>query len=124
MFDGCCGFCTRCAQALRRLDRAGRIEIVPFQSPGAPESVGATPDQCRAAVQWRGRDGRRRQGADAVDAALSVLTRTPLPSLLYRVTAGPQERAYRWVADHRHRLPGTTPHCSEHPADCDPTPTS
>lgn len=118
VFDGECGFCTRCVSWVRRLDTRDRIDIRPFQSEGAPASVGATPEQCQDAVQWLGPDGVSRSGADAVNAVMSVLAGTGLPSAVYRATSGLQERAYRWVADHRSRFPGATPHCQDHPADC------
>lgn len=118
VFDGECGFCTRCVSWLDRLDRHGRVETVPYQAAGVPESVGATAQACAEAVQWVGPDGRRRSGAAAVNGVLDVLTRTPLPTGLYRLTSGVQERLYRWVADHRSRFPGMTPHCSAHPGAC------
>ena len=118
MFDGQCGFCTRCVGWLRRLDRHGRVDVVPYQAPGVPESIGATPTECDASVQWLGADGVRRQGADAVNAALGVALGTSAPGRLYRVTARLQEPAYRWVAAHRGRFPGVTPHCQAHPSGC------
>jgi predicted DCC family thiol-disulfide oxidoreductase YuxK len=118
VFDGECGFCTRCVHWLSRLDRRHRVETVPYQAPGVPASIGATTDECADAVQWLGPDGRRRSGAAAVNGVLDVLTRTPAPSALYRLTSWPQERLYRWVADHRSRFPGTTPHCAARPDAC------
>jgi predicted DCC family thiol-disulfide oxidoreductase YuxK len=118
VFDGECGFCTRCVGWVRRLDTRDRIDIRPLQAEGAPASVGATPEQCREAVQWLGPDGVSRSGADAVNAVMSVLAGNALPSAVYRATSGLQERAYRWVADHRGRFPGATPYCQDHPADC------
>ena len=118
VFDGECGFCTRSAGWLRRLDRHGRIELQPYQRDGAPESVGVTAEQCREAVQWLGADGVRRSGADAVNAALSTALGTSLPARVYGATAGVQERVYTWVADHRSRLPGAVPHCEANPQDC------
>jgi predicted DCC family thiol-disulfide oxidoreductase YuxK len=118
VFDGQCGFCTRCVHWLERIDRHGRIDLRPYQAPGAPASVGAREDQCGEAVQWRGPDGVRRSGADAVNAVLDVVTGTRVPSTLYRASAGLQERAYRWIAEHRSHLPGVTPHCQQHPETC------
>ncbi len=118
VFDGECGFCTRCVGWLHRLDRRGRIDVRPLQEPGIPESIGTTAEACRASVQWRGTDGTLRSGADAVNAVLSTVTRTGLPSGLYRATSGVQERAYSWVAANRGKFPGMTPHCSAHPEDC------
>lgn len=121
VFDGECGFCTRCVGWVRRLDRNGRIDLRPYQRDGAPESVGVTVEQCRDAVQWLGPDGVRRSGADAVNAALSTALGTSVPTLIYRATAGAQERVYRWLAARRGRLPGVVPHCQAHPRDCSTT---
>ena len=118
VFDGQCGFCTRCVGWLRAIDRHGRIDVQPYQAPGVPASIGATAEQCQDAVQWRGPDGVRRSGAEAVNAVLSTVIGTGAPSALYRATSGVQERAYRWVADHRGRFPGMTPHCQTHPTEC------
>jgi predicted DCC family thiol-disulfide oxidoreductase YuxK len=118
VFDGGCGFCTRCVGWLRVLDRGGRIDVRAYQAPGVPASIGATTGQCAESVQWLGPDGVRRSGADAVNAVLSTVIGTGLPSVLYRATSGLQEAAYRWVADHRGHFPGTTPHCRTHPQDC------
>jgi predicted DCC family thiol-disulfide oxidoreductase YuxK len=118
VFDGECGFCTRCVDGLRRLDPQGKIDVQPLQAEGVPASIGATVEECREAVQWLGTDGVRRSGADAVNAVLAVLTGTALPSTLYRASSGLQERAYRWIADHRSRFPGTTPHCQRAPEGC------
>lgn len=120
IFDGRCGFCTRCVHWLKRLDRHDRVETVPLQSPGAPASVGSTQKQCYQAVQWLGADGQHRSAAAAANAALSAALGTRLPLWLYRVTRPVQERIYHWVTIHRGRLPGTVPHCTEHPEDCRP----
>lgn len=118
VFDGECGFCTRCVHWLSRIDWRHRVESVPYQAPGVPESIGASADECAAAVQWVGPDGRRHRGAAAVNGVLDAVTGTRLPGALYRLTGPVQEAVYRWVADHRSRFPGTTPHCSAHPGDC------
>jgi predicted DCC family thiol-disulfide oxidoreductase YuxK len=118
VFDGGCGFCTRSLGWLRVLDGRRRLETVPYQRPGVPESVGATADECATELQFRGADGRRLTGAAAVNAALGVALRTGVPLALYRRTAPVQDRAYRWVAAHRHRLPGVRPWCDRYPADC------
>ena len=118
VFDGDCGFCTRCVGWLRRLDRHERVDIRPFQAPGVPASIGASAQECQDAVQWLGPDGRRRAGADAVNAALSLLCGTRFFAGLYRPTAGLQEAAYQWIAANRFRFPGVTPHCTALPGDC------
>jgi len=118
LFDGECGFCTRSLGWLRRLDRHGRIETLPYQLPGAPESIGAGFDECSRSVQWRGPDGTRLAGAAAVNAALGSALGTALPLRLYRLCSGPQERLYDVVASNRRRLPGMRPWCSSHPGQC------
>jgi predicted DCC family thiol-disulfide oxidoreductase YuxK len=118
VFDGDCGFCTRSVGWVRAMDRRGQIDVRPYQEPGAPESVGTDAATCAESVQWRGPDGRRLAGAAAVNAVLDTVTGTPIPSTLYRATAGLQERAYRWVADHRSHFPGMTPYCQSHPGSC------
>lgn len=118
VFDGRCGFCTRTVGWLRRLDRQHRIELVPFQHSGAAARVGATLEQCAAAVRWQHADGSRAAAAEAINAALAVMLGTRAPLLVYRVTWRAQEWLYRWVADNRYRLPGTTPWCERYPADC------
>ena len=118
VFDGNCGFCTRSVRWLRRLDRGHHIDMAPLQNPGAPESVRATRAECLDQVQWLGDDGRRRSGAEAVNAAVGAALRTRLPLVLYRISARGQERGYTWVAENRYRLPGATPHCRTHPDEC------
>lgn len=118
LFDGECGFCTRSLGWLRWLDRHGRIETLPYQQPGAPESIGASFDECSGSVQWRGPDGTRLAGAAAVNAALGSALGTTLPRRLYRLSSGPQERLYDLVARNRRRLPGMQPWCSSHPGRC------
>lgn len=120
IFDGRCGFCTRSVHWLKRLDRHGRVEAVPLQSPGAPASIGATEEQCSQAVQWLGSDGRHHSAAAAVNAALSAALGTRLPLWLHAATRPVQDRIYDWVANNRSRLPGMAPHCTEYPEDCAP----
>jgi predicted DCC family thiol-disulfide oxidoreductase YuxK len=118
VFDGRCGFCTRSTGWLRRLDRRNRVEVRTLQTPGVPASVGRTAQECTEQVRWLGSDGRQRGGADAVNAALSAALGTRAPLHLYRLTAVAQDRVYAWVAANRYRLPGATPRCSTHPAEC------
>jgi predicted DCC family thiol-disulfide oxidoreductase YuxK len=118
VFDGDCGFCTRALGWLRLLDRRRIIDTVPSQRPGVPESLGLTREQCSASVQWRGVDGYRAEGAEAIAAALSVALKSDLPRRLHQRTAGPQRAMYTWVATNRHRLPGVTPWCERYPYDC------
>ena len=74
VFDGNCGFCTRSVGWVRAMDRRGRIQVRPYQEPGAPESIGTDAATCADAVQWRGPDGHRLGGAAAVNAVLDTVT--------------------------------------------------
>lgn len=118
VFDGNCGFCTRTLGWLRLLDRHRQIETVPLQRADAAERVGASPEECASSVRWRGADGTRAGGAEAIAHALSVALDAAWPVPFYRRTARWQERLYRWVADNRYRLPGITPWCVRYPSDC------
>jgi predicted DCC family thiol-disulfide oxidoreductase YuxK len=118
VFDGRCGFCTRSVGWLRRLDRGRRVDLVPLQQPGAPARVGATVEECLAAVHWQRADGSRAAAAEAINAALAAALGSRAPVFVYRVTWRAQEWLYQWVANNRYRLPGATPWCERYPADC------
>jgi predicted DCC family thiol-disulfide oxidoreductase YuxK len=118
VFDGNCGFCTRALGWLRLADRRRVIVTVPLQRAGVAERLGLTPEQCAGAVQWRGADGERAEGAEAIAAALSVALVNDWPRRLYRRTGAAQRALYDLVARNRHRLPGITPWCARYPDDC------
>jgi predicted DCC family thiol-disulfide oxidoreductase YuxK len=118
VFDGECGFCTRALGWLRFADRRRVIETLPYQHPSAPERLGLDRGECAASVHWRGPDGTRAQGAEAINAALAVALDADWPLRLYRRTAALQNRLYQWVSEHRHRLPGITPWCARYPDQC------
>jgi predicted DCC family thiol-disulfide oxidoreductase YuxK len=113
VYDGDCSFCTTCAEFIERRIPT-RARVIPWQFADL-ESLGLTVEQCESAVQWVDDDGRIAAGPDAVALLLhdagrlwqvagGALTRTPI-----RRAAWP---AYRWIADHRHLLPGGTAACS------------
>ena len=118
VFDGGCGFCTRMLGWLRLLDRRRIIETAPYQRRGVPERLGCSLADCAASVQWLGADGKRAEGAEAVNAALAVALCGDWPLRLYARTAAPQNTLYNWVATNRYRLPGVTPWCTRYPRDC------
>ncbi len=120
VFDGRCGFCTRSVNWVRRLDRRTRVTLRPYQGHGVLAEFGLTVEQASESVWWIDSVGARLRGAEAIDTALSAALGTRLPLALYRVTRPVQERAYRWVAANRHRLPGVTPYCETHPQECAP----
>lgn len=102
------------------LDRGRRITIAPFQDAAAPSAAGLSVPQCEAAAWAITPAGRRYPGAHAINLALAVALGHPLPVWFYH---GPgvrqlQDSAYAWVARNRHRLPGDTPYCAQHPERC------
>ena len=113
LYDGDCAFCSSSVRLLQRFV-AQLPAIEPFQLADL-EPLGVTTEQCAAALQWIGADGRRAEGERAiaqvlVDAGtgwriLGRLLRLPGVSWCAGVV-------YRWVARNRHRLPGGTPECA------------
>ncbi len=105
---------------MARLDRHGRVATVPFQKPGVPEAHGLTLAECEAAAWAVTPDGRRYRGAAAINAALAWALDRPGLLQLYALPGVHQlqDAAYALIAVLRHRLPGVTPHCRQHPKDC------
>lgn len=113
VYDGDCSFCTACAEFIERRIPT-RARVVPWQFADL-DALGLTTGQCEAAIQWVATDGTVAAGPDAIALLLRDAGR------LWRVAGGvlgtPPARlvawpAYRWVADHRHLLPGGTAACS------------
>jgi len=115
LYDGDCGFCTRCAQFLRRRVRPP-VPIMAWQAVDLTP-LGVTAAQCAEAVQYVA-GGRVSAGPVAIADLLRtvagrrglvwrrlgwVLARRPVVALAWPV--------YRWVARHRHRFPGGTAAC-------------
>jgi predicted DCC family thiol-disulfide oxidoreductase YuxK len=119
-FDGVCGMCTRAVTALSRLDRAGAVEIRPFQETGVAELLGLTEARMRESSWWLDSSGTVSGGAEGMNAALSAALGTRLPLFIYRLPGigAIQRIVYRYVATHRYRFPGTTPYCEAHPVAC------
>jgi predicted DCC family thiol-disulfide oxidoreductase YuxK len=112
LFDGDCGFCTTCARLLERV--GPDAEIVAWQLTDLAE-LGMTEKQAAAAVQWVQGDGTVRSGHEAIAAVLQ--TAGGISRIVGRMFLLPgfswiAARAYRLVADNRHRLPGGTPACA------------
>ena len=128
VFDGRCGFCTRCVGWVRRIDRHGRVDLHAWQGAGVLERFGLTPEQGNSSV-WavpaggaaRGvASGHATGGAEAVAAVLDAALGTRLFTTFYRLplVGRAQESVYRWVAAHRGSFPGVTPWCEQHPGQC------
>lgn len=112
VYDGDCAFCTRCADLARRI--APDAEIVAWQLTDLAE-LGLTEGQAADAVQWVQVDGAAYSGHEAIAAMLN--TAGGFWRMIGRVMLLPgiswmAARAYRLVADNRHRLPGGTSACA------------
>jgi predicted DCC family thiol-disulfide oxidoreductase YuxK len=112
VYDGDCAFCTTCAEFIERRIPT-RARVVPWQFADL-ESLGLTVAQCEEAVQWVA-DDQQASGPDAIALLLRDAGRFwhfaggALQLGPVRFAAWP---AYRWIADHRHLLPGGTAACS------------
>lgn len=65
--------------------------------------------------------GRARyRGAGAINLAVAVALGTLLPIWFYAIPGVRrlQDAVYAWVARNRHRIPGDTPYCEQHPERC------
>lgn len=119
-FDGSCDFCTRTVRLLRKLDRRGRITWLPFQNEQARDAAGLTLEACERSVWSVTPDGERGGGAEAMNMIVAVIMRRWLPLRIYRLPGMRQfqDWGYRMIATNRHRLPGDTPYCQQHPEAC------
>jgi len=113
VYDGDCAFCTSCAMFIVR-QVPTTASVVPWQHADLA-TLGLTADECAAAVQWVGADGRTAAGPEAI----AELLRGSRPAwrlvgwlLGLRPVLAAAWPAYRWVARNRHRLPGGTAACA------------
>jgi predicted DCC family thiol-disulfide oxidoreductase YuxK len=105
LFDGDCGFCTRSARLLRRLDRGRRLDLVPLQ--GAAGLPDAPPQRALlermhvrdAAGGWSAGGAAWVRIADAVPALRPLAWFAGLPFIRPLV-----EPVYAVVANNRQRL--------------------
>jgi len=113
VYDGDCSFCTTCAQFVERRIPS-RATVVPWQFADLA-ALGLTSEQAEAAVQWVDVDGNVASGPDAIALLLrdgGRLWSVPGRALQLRPVRWAAWPAYRWIADHRHLMPGGTPACS------------
>ena len=107
LYDDGCPLCTFQMSLLTRLDRRGRIEMVPLSGAHAAELVPeATAEQLREAVHVVAADGRVFRGARALRFLGGKLPALwPLAALLWIPgVILVAELAYRLVSRNRHRL--------------------
>jgi predicted DCC family thiol-disulfide oxidoreductase YuxK len=113
LYDGDCAFCATCAEFVRRRVPTD-ARIVPWQRTDLP-ALGVSREQCLEAVQYVAPGRPVRSGPAAIAALLRA---SPSGWRLLGVALGlPGVEAvswpvYRWIARHRHRLPGGTAACA------------
>jgi len=115
LFDGDCAFCSTSARLLQRWVRPTCF-VVAYQRVDLPHWH---VDEQRAASEvllaQRGEDGVVVLGGAAAIAAALRSGRQPWPAVGHMLDAPGVRRcadlSYRWVARHRHQLPGGTPAC-------------
>ena len=73
VYDGSCGLCTDAARLVRGWDRAGRLDVVPFQDEARVAGFGITVPAYAAAMHLLMPDGRVYAGADAVPPLVRML---------------------------------------------------
>jgi predicted DCC family thiol-disulfide oxidoreductase YuxK len=119
-FDGACGMCTRSVELLNKLNRTGKLQSEPLQSPGAAQRLGISSSDLLDSVRWLDASGNVYSGAEAANAALSAAIGSRIPLRIYRIPGlrFVEEAVYRWIAANRYRFPGTTPYCESHPRAC------
>jgi predicted DCC family thiol-disulfide oxidoreductase YuxK len=109
IFDGDCGFCTRCANFVARRMPTG-ADVQPWQQVDLA-AYGVSEERTQHEVVWVGADGEVAGGIDAVAQVLQDSGGVwAVPGQVLRVPPFRWigHRLYRLVADNRYRLPGGT----------------
>lgn len=109
LYDADCGFCTRAISLAPRLHLTAAISTI--QAEDLP-SFGIDPQRAGAEMPAVRPDGSVVYGHAAIAAGLLTGPR-PVRMLGHLIARLPwlPARVYRWVADHRHQLPGGTGAC-------------
>lgn len=84
-------------------------------------AVGLSAEDGMTQVWFVTPDGRVTGGAEAANDALALVWWLRPVTWLYRVPGlrQLQDRVYRWVADNRHRMPGSSDACAVPPPEAD-----
>ena len=93
---------------------SGHIAIAAWQNiPPIMQELGLTNADGMEQVWFVAENGRLTGGAEAVNAVLKLVWwARPFTWLYFLPFMRPiEDKLYRWVAAHRHRLPGGTPQC-------------
>jgi predicted DCC family thiol-disulfide oxidoreductase YuxK len=113
LYDGTCGFCSATVRFVLRHDRRGTVRFATLDSRAAARVIGRHPELAGVdSVVWVEPAGPDSPETVAVrsDAVVRVARYLGGPWHATRVAAllprAWRDRAYDWVARHRHRLPG------------------
>src|SRR5450756_436558 len=112
------------ARWVRRRDQAGRVLAIANQERGVLARYGVTREEAGRAAWINDRDGRRSEGAAAMNLVMREIGGGwALVARAYglRPPAIVEEAVYRWFARHRssfHRF-GVRPECDDPGSDCE-----
>ena len=111
------------ARWVRRRALAGRVLAVASQTPGVLELYGVTRQEADRAAWTVDQDGRRLEGAAAINHVLHELGgawRTLAELYRLRPVAALEEASYRWFAPRRSRFHrfGVRPECDDPGSGC------
>lgn len=119
LYDADCGFCTRAALAVARLDWRGRLTLVPISSAAGELLLGDLPEAERL-DSWHlvAATGQRTSAGAAVGPLCRLLPALAWLAPVVEALPGPVDRAYRLVARHRGLLSrlGGAARCPSPPA--------
>ncbi|MDI1460041.1 DCC1-like thiol-disulfide oxidoreductase family protein [Catellatospora sp. KI3] len=113
IFDGDCAFCTTCANFVNRWIPTG-AKVSAWQRADLA-ALGLTRAQCLEAVQWVEEGRPTLAGPEAIGALLRSSNAAWKPvgyALKPRAVTAALWPLYRWVARHRHQMPGGTAACA------------
>jgi predicted DCC family thiol-disulfide oxidoreductase YuxK len=110
LYDAECGFCKWLLAILLRWDRAARLQPIALQRQEADDLLADLEPAARMR-SWHlvSPVGKRRSGGDAVPALLRLLPGGRIPAAILAQFAGPTDRGYQWVAEHRSQLSRLVP---------------
>ncbi|TMA64884.1 MAG: DUF393 domain-containing protein [Deltaproteobacteria bacterium] len=101
IYDGSCGFCRRWVERVRRWDRGGRLEMVPYQAADLESRFpGVSQADCVERIHLVDERGAVYRGAAAGREVLWRLPGGALWTLPFRIPGGLRvaERVYVWIA--------------------------
>ena len=101
IYDGNCGFCRRWVERVRRWDRRGSLEMVPYQAPDLERRFpGVSRADCVERIHLVDERGAVHRGATAGREVLRRLPGGTLWTLPFRIPGGlwVAERVYVWIA--------------------------